>query len=111
MRYFAGLFLLLAPFCNENDRVHAGGSWITPAIQFPRKNLDARSRVSAGPPPGAVLHPSLRGPVGATPAASNTATSVNNTATDAASQADGSDLGSGGDGGGSGGRAEESEIP
>ncbi|CAM9565590.1 unnamed protein product [Ectocarpus fasciculatus] len=35
------------------------GSWITPAIQFPRKNLDARRRVSAGPPPGTVVHPSL----------------------------------------------------
>ncbi|CAM9259897.1 unnamed protein product [Ectocarpus sp. 12 AP-2014] len=35
------------------------GSWITPAIQFPRKNLDARPRVSTGPPPGTVVHSSL----------------------------------------------------
>ncbi|CAN0440331.1 unnamed protein product, partial [Hapterophycus canaliculatus] len=55
------------------------GSWITPAIQFPRKNLDARSRVSAGPPPGTVVHPSLRSPGGTTPAASNTSTSSANT--------------------------------
>lgn len=41
------------------ENLRAGGSWVTPAIQFPRKNLDARSRTPAGPPPGTVVHPSL----------------------------------------------------
>eukprot|EP00903_Cladosiphon_okamuranus_P016286 g15018.t1 len=49
------------------------GSWVTPAIQFPRKNLDARSRVAAGPPPGTVLHPSLRVPNGAAAVPNSTA--------------------------------------
>lgn len=36
-----------------------GGSWITPAIQFPRKNLDVRFATPVGPAPGTVLHSSL----------------------------------------------------
>lgn len=35
------------------------GSWVTPAIQFAKKNLDSRSAAPAGPPPGTVLHSSL----------------------------------------------------
>ncbi|CAM9600877.1 unnamed protein product [Scytosiphon promiscuus] len=78
------------------------GSWITPAIQFPRKNLDARSRVAAGPPPGTVLHPSLRDPGSATPVASDAPSSVDSTTTASAIPSSGGDLASGGLGGGDG---------
>lgn len=59
------------PPCPPHSRLQQteGGSWITPAIQFPRKNLDARTRVAAGPPPGTVVHPSLLVSNGATMAA------------------------------------------
>ncbi|CAN0066801.1 unnamed protein product [Ascophyllum nodosum] len=35
------------------------GSWVTPAIQFPKKNLDVRSAAPLGPPPGTVVHASV----------------------------------------------------
>ena len=37
----------------------AGGSWVTPALQFPRKNLDLRSTAPARTAPGTVVHRSL----------------------------------------------------
>eukprot|EP00752_Nemacystus_decipiens_P014662 g13059.t1 len=78
------------------------GSWVTPAIQFPRKNLDARSRVAAGPPPGTVLHPSLRVSNGAAIAADSAASSSNDAV------AGGSD-GAGAGGGAAVGSVEDSD--
>ncbi|CAM9298648.1 unnamed protein product [Choristocarpus tenellus] len=40
------------------------GTWVTPAIQFPKSRVDERQSGMTGPPPGTVVHASLGGFLG-----------------------------------------------